>query len=505
MKKFLVVLIALAVVSGGAGVLLSIGPVNKMAKKYVGDEMKKALPCKYKLGNISAGMMRGVELQDLRLYDTSGDEFLYIHSLRLTFGLGSIIHPKNPFTAIVIEQAKARVTRDSSGRVNIIQIMDKMQKQKNSDATIPRIKLYAMQMEWSDYKLGKNPPREKFNIISADIETGDSGAINIRNIRVQKGQTVVNLRGKWNDTPGAPVDLRIRVKPLVIKDMLALRRSLSDTRALPELHIGGEGVFDCRISGPRGKEQPQGELTIENGTLGAQKIRRLSINFSPGADGRIEIRDFDVRSENGGRLRAGGAVAPAEPWKFDIKAKADRFPIDALIGLTVAQPQLSGALDADLAVKGDSNNLKTISGEGDVAIRNGEIIGVGDAGDPPTPFRTMQASLKASNGVVQISKGRLDSEELLLQLDGNIGLDRTLDLSGKCEVSKRRVRRGIFKKIVTSVLPDGGVGYRFPIRIRGTFDKPDVSVKSGKLATDTVSDPIRDAGNKVQKFMKKVF
>jgi hypothetical protein len=62
--KYLLMLIALVLVMSGAGVLIGISPAKKMATKIVDTELKKSLPCKYKLGGIKSGFMRGVELQN---------------------------------------------------------------------------------------------------------------------------------------------------------------------------------------------------------------------------------------------------------------------------------------------------------------------------------------------------------------------------------------------------------------------------------------------------------
>jgi hypothetical protein len=493
-------------ISGVAGLLLGVGPIKKSAMKIVDKELKDSLPCKYELGGISAGFPRGVELQNLRLFDPAdGREFLSVRSLRLTLGLGSIFHPSNPFTGVVVGNAIARVSRRADGRINIIEIMEKMNRKQVEGRQIPRVTLDGVRVEWSDYELGKNPPREKFNIESATILIGDKGEYALRDFRIKKGGSALTLRGKWNDTPGVEVSLRLRAEPLILKDFLTLSRSFSETRALPEINASGEGIFDFRIFGPRGREQANGELTLVKGLLGGKKFKRAGIRFSPASGGKIEISDFTVRMDAGGRLRAGGVFSSTAPWPFEIKAKSDGFPIDAVIGMIQKQPPISGALNAEISAKGNAEDVMTFSGEGSFELRGGKIYGLKGEGGPPVPFRSMTARLKAENGIVGVTDGVLDSDELLLQLKGSVGLNRTLNLSGKCEVSKGMVRKGFFKKVVSTVLPDGSVGYRFPVNIRGTFDNPDVRVKSGKLAEDSVADQVRDAGNKVEKFFKKVF
>ena len=505
MKKFLAIIIALAVVSGAAGALLGIGPLKKSAMKVVDKQLKENLPCKYKLGDIKAGFPGGVELKDLRLYDPAGgSEFLNVKSLRLTFGLGSILHPSSPFTGIVIGGATARISRGADGKINIIEIMSKMKK-KDEQSNTPRIILQNVTVEWADYKLGKNPPREKFNIVSASIASGDKGEYTLRNFKIKKGGSVLTLKGNWNETPGAKVSLRLRSEPFVLSDFITIARSFSETRALPEVNASGGGVFDFRIFGVRGSEQAEGELMLSKGLLGGKKMNRALVEFSPAADGKIEISDFDIRMDGGGRLRAGGVFSAASPWQFEVKATAKRFPVDAVIGIVQKQPAITGELDADIFAKGNAKDVMTVSGEGGFELRNGEISGLKGENEPPVPYRAIAAKLKAEKGIVGVAGGVFDSDELLMQLEGSIGLNRTLDLSGKCEVSKDMVRKGLFKKVVSNVLPDGSVGYRFPVSIRGTFDQPDVSVKAGKLATDSVADQVRDAGNKVEKFFKKVF
>ncbi|HOX28975.1 MAG TPA: hypothetical protein PLQ76_07480, partial [bacterium] len=90
-------------------------------------------------------------------------------------------------------------------------------------------------------------------------------------------------------------------------------------------------------------------------------------------------------------------------------------------------------------------------------------------------------------------------------LEGDVGLDRTLDLYGACDVEKSMVRKGFFKKLVSNILPDNDRGYHFHVRIGGSFEQPDVKVKAGRAVTDGLQDTVKDTGNKVEKFFKKVF
>ncbi len=505
MKKIILIIVALAVIAAASGVFLGEGPVKNKAMKLVDSQLEKKMPCNYKLGGIDVGIMRGVELKNLKLADEAGGEFLQVKSIRLTFGLSSLLHPDMPFSGVVIENGKAVVVRNADGHINIIDILSKMKSRETEKTSIPHITIKNLQTDWIDYKLSSNPKKESFVIKDASIYVGDNGEYKLSGINIKKGESLFAIRGKWNDTVGAPVNLSLRATPIDIKDIIGLARSAAGKKALPTLKLGGQGAVEVRVFGPRGKEQFEGSVTLASGSLGGLKLRRFSVNFSPLADGRMQIQDLAIRMENGGRLMANGDLQTSAPFDFEVKAELRRFPIEAFVGAVRRQSPITGSMDAAFSLKGKAKKQETIAGEGSFEIRDGLLIDTKERNGESTPYRLLAANFKVAEGFAEITEGRLDSDQIQMRMAGKVGLDHSLDLTGKCEVAKGMVRRGFFKRLASNLLPDGNFGYKFPVHIGGTFENPDVNVKTSKVLMNGVPDQIKDTGNKVEKFLKKVF
>jgi hypothetical protein len=121
-------------------------------------------------------------------------------------------------------------------------------------------------------------------------------------------------------------------------------------------------------------------------------------------------------------------------------------------------------------------------------------------------YESIQGEFELSDGNLKLEKFALRSEQMDMDLKGNVGLERgDLNIKGRAEVAKDKVRSAGVKKIVAGLLPDGDKGYVFNMRIEGSFGEPKVKFSPMKTVYRGVEDKVKDSANSVEKFIKKIF
>lgn len=510
MKKRVTIAIGVLLALAACFVAVSVGiaPLKNVMKDRARSEVARALPCGVLLGDVRVGLLRGVELRDVKLTETTAEgerrQFFQAKRIRLSNGLFGLFR-NAPFNGFEIDRATILVVRDTEGRVNVAEILRAMGKRADRKSSNPRITLSDMRVDWLDFKSADSPSHEKFEIHSARLQSSGDGAWRVDELRARCGGTEARIWGSWNATPGRPVDLKIRLEPMLLQDMIRLARAAARPRHLPPFSLNGRSAFKGRIWGFRGGEQAEGTLRVFDGFVAGHRIRRAMLHFSPGTEGRIEFNEFSVRTDDRGLLLASGRITPGEPWTFEGEMTARRFPAEAALGAIMRRSPVTGATDGTVRFKGNASDTASIAGNGNIEIRDGLMQKSDVANTQPIPFRLISVDFAMAGGVARFSKARIESEDLHLDLDGTIGYDRTLDLSGRCEIAKGRVRQGFFRKLVSAALPDNEKGYRFPVHIGGTLDAPEIGVRGARTAVDGVQDNIRDAGNRIEKYFKKIF
>lgn len=513
MKKWLLIVVALVVVFGTIFFTVGTRPMKKMMLQRVRTELAKTLPCRFTMGEVRVEALRGVEVKNLRLLDipveapadATGRQMLGVKSLRLTFGLKSLLNPRAPFTGIELDHASLMVVREQDGRVNLLEFWRQLQSQDEERGSIRRVKLTDVRVDWLDYASRTTPVHETFRIPSAELYKVDDTTYRLGMVRVQTGDTEVMANGSLNTQPGQPVDIRVKVSPLVLGDVIRLARTLPATGTLPMLYVDGRGTFDGRIFGLRGKERAEGTLTLSRGKLGKERLRRAFFRVVSKDPDVMELEDGSVRMNNGGLLLLQGSLTSLHPAEYTLDVTARNFPIQAAIGVFDKHPGLTGGANGKMSLKGTEGEMTSMNGEGEFEMRDGRIAGAATGEKGTTPYQRIATRFTVANGAVQFEEGKLESDTLWLDLKGSVGFERQLDLSGECIVSKQKIERGFFKRLVSKIIEDNAQGYRFPVRVGGTLDAPDISLRTSQAAVRGASDCVRDAGNRIEKVFKKIF
>ncbi|MDC8760054.1 AsmA family protein [Janthinobacterium fluminis] len=206
-------------------------------------------------------------------------------------------------------------------------------------------------------------------------------------------------------------------------------------------------------------------------------------------DGVLSLKplEFDIA---GGRLSAdikldGSGKLTPNAIRAELQAGARHLKLQQLFPkLQVAQAsvgEING--DAKLSATGNSvagllgaanGEIKTLVNQGTISkllleemgLNIGNVVLARLFGDKQVKLNCMATDFVVSKGLMQTRRFLVDTEEAILDVNGTINLaDEKIDLTLKPESKGLRV-----------------FSLRAPLYVRGTFDKPDVSVDKGVLA-----------------------
>jgi hypothetical protein len=186
---------------------------------------------------------------------------------------------------------------------------------------------------------------------------------------------------------------------------------------------------------------------------------------------------------------------------FSLRAKTKDARVEqitAALSTTKAPPTIFGALSGEGSFEGKGKTLgeweKTLRGEGNAVILDGRLpafnifetvikamLGIFRKVFPvkqavtftePTTFARFETPYMVKDGRVFTDGLSLVTNDYHLTGKGSFGLDRTLDYDTEVALTPK----GIQKMIVVASLPFVGASFQgmtpIPMRIRGTFEKP---------------------------------
>lgn len=196
---------------------------------------------------------------------------------------------------------------------------------------------------------------------------------------------------------------------------------------------------------------PQGPGTLmAQGHINVEKITTKPYAVGPA---NVEMRVYTDRAElfpisigmYGGTLQISARVdRSTDPPRFTANVQMRNLDVAKVLEVTPsARGKMSGAGELDLQLLGSLSDdwKKTLSGTGKFAVRNGHLPGVNLAGveeslakmagvGSDTPFSVLEGDVNIANQRVTSKLIHLDSQAGVVNLQGSLGLDSTLDYQG---------------------------------------------------------------------------
>ncbi len=189
---------------------------------------------------------------------------------------------------------------------------------------------------------------------------------------------------------------------------------------------------------------------IARGHINVEKITTKPYTVGPA---NVEIRVYTDRAElwpisigmYGGTLQISSRVDRAtDPPRFTANVQMRNLDVAKVLAATPsANGKMGGTGELDLQLLGNLSNewKKTLSGTGKFAVRNGHLPGVnlnsiagslaklaGVGGD--TPFTVLEGDINIAGQRVTSKQIHLDSTSGVVNLQGSVGMDSSLDYQG---------------------------------------------------------------------------
>ena len=236
---------------------------------------------------------------------------------------------------------------------------------------------------------------------------------------------------------------------------------------------------------------------VARGHINVEKITTRPYVVGPA---NVEIRVYTDRAElwpisigmYGGTLQISSRVDRAtDPPRFTANVQMRNLDVAKVLEVTPsARGKMGGTGELDLQLLGNLSNAwkKTLSGMGKFAVRNGHLPGVnlnsvagslakaaGVGGD--TPFTVLEGDINIANQRVSSKQIHLDSSSGVVNLQGSVGMDSTLDYQGTAALDPTAAL-GAAGSIVGGLLGIHAGKITVPFALAGTIESP--KVRSGK-------------------------
>ncbi len=290
-------------------------------------------------------------------------------------------------------------------------------------------------------------------------------------------------------------------KPQVTFEMSASQLDIDKLIAA----AGGQTTSTTTVTptGAKPAPPPKGpsEL-VARGHINVEKITTEPYTVGPA---NVEMRVYTDRAElwpisigmYGGTLQISSRVDRAtDPPRFTATVQMRNLDVAKVLEVTPgASGKMSGTgeLDANLLGSLAGEWKKTLSGSGKFAVRNGHLPGVnlsnlagslakmaGVASD--TPFTVLEGDFNIANQRVTSKLLHLDSSLGVVDLNGSVGMDSTLDYQGKAQVNPASaLGTGTAGTLVGGLLGSRVGKITVPFALDGTIESPKVHPGKGSM------------------------
>lgn len=269
-----------------------------------------------------------------------------------------------------------------------------------------------------------------------------------------------------------------------------------------------------------------GEVTVEEGRFEKISFSNLAAHLSQ-RESLISLDDLKMEAFSGRLSGMAWADLGALPLAYGTRMVMTGVEInEALAAVAGMDGIVYGKASMDVALKGQGTQFsdleKNLSGKGAVKAEEGRLttanlgggaakaaslLGIGDSSGE-TRFENMNVSFTIEDGKVKVSNMRIATGEYALRAQGDIGLDRSLDMTSRMTLSQEATaripenRRALFPKEA-----DGRL--QIPLKIGGTVTSPKIGLDSSAMKEAAKEEVKKEVEKKLQKSLgdklKKLF
>jgi AsmA protein len=295
-----------------------------------------------------------------------------------------------------------------------------------------------------------------------------------------------------------------------------LERSSSEVVVPP---VGGQPVEPLKAP----PISVNGKVTIEEGRFERIAFSGLSALLSQ-RESLISLDELKLEAFSGRLAGSAWTDLGTLPITYGTKMMMTGVQVnDALTAVAGMAGIVYGKATMDISIQGkgtESADLqKYLSGKGAMKTSEGRITTANLGGsaakaasilglegsDGETRFDDMNVSFTISDGKVNVTNMRLATGEYILRTRGDIGLDKSLDLTALMTLSKKKSeqipanRRRLFPKET-----DGRV--QIPLEIGGSVNSPRIGLDSSVMeqaAKEEVKKTVQEKGDKIKEKLEK--
>ncbi|MEW6203263.1 MAG: AsmA-like C-terminal region-containing protein [bacterium] len=467
----------------------------------VKEEIEHNFPLRAEVSDVSFSLPRSVALKKITFISRSdGTPVLSADEISAAISLSQLLKGKVTLGSISCDKPILYFVRRADGSTNLDAFLDK-RKGKLSHPLL--VRLTDAKLVFKDYYKKSLPAALEFYAIEAAFKLHPSKPLRIVKASAKYGKSDFLMKGYIGTGEGEAVKLSITSEKFLASDLNLLASSVAGFKIQGVQNLNAPLSVRIKVDGARGGENITISASANEGRIGSRKISNIKV-IAAGTREMFEIRSLAVRLQDGGKL-AGTLSYPlvaGEPLEANMRC--ENFPAEVLYGFAPdLKGGVTGSLTGDLRLQGDIKKKDTLKGDGSFHAVSGILKGA--SGGEPLQYDAMEGNFQIGDGKLSVKRFLLKSAEIDLALDGTVGLDGALNLNGRAEVIKEKVRTSTLKKIVSTVIADGSKGYVFKMKISGTTAEPKIEYSPLKTIYRGLEDQVRDAGNKMERLIKKIF
>lgn len=264
-----------------------------------------------------------------------------------------------------------------------------------------------------------------------------------------------------------------------------------------------------------------GEIVVEEGRFEKISFTNLSALLSQ-KESLFSLDELKLEAFSGRLSGSAWTDLGALPISYGTKMVMTGVQInDALSAVSGLNGIVYGKASMDVSIQGQGTEYadleKYLSGRGAVKAADGRIttanlqggaaraaslLGL-EGNDSETRFEDMNVSFAIKDGKVNVSNMRLATGGYSLKAQGDIGLDKSLDLTSRMTLSKEKSdqipekRRRLFPRE-----PDGRV--QIPLKIGGSVTKPRIGLDTSAMDAAVKEEVKQEVEEKTEKIKKKL-
>ncbi|MCX8117359.1 MAG: AsmA family protein [Desulfobacterota bacterium] len=511
----------------GILVLLVVG-LNIFIKSYLSSERLKAMILpraealtgrKVSLDEIKVSLFKGVIAKGLSVKEMDGQrDFFKMKEFVLSYRLLPLLKREFVISKIEILSPSVTIIKDRSGKYNFSSILEKRSQTPSKpvepkgeglplSVTADRLFIQNAQLKFVDEEKALPDVSGAFDMEFVGSVEKDgtpkmkSGQISIKEINVVLKGNEIKTTGKIDLDVHA---LRANLRTLIGKESIDLTLTVKDYLKAPDLsaNLYAKELDLDKLMGLAGEEKKSKEAVSKKPPQQKEKPAK-------GAEG-----DFEKRLKASGQVKVDSARYQGytvKHLKVNFRYLNGNLTVEPL-GLEFSGGDIyktEGKLTGKLQLA-SARPQETLKGDADLKLGKGVIqgsqifnalsslTGLKALKEPVVDEGSFHFDLKEEKVFID---GFISSALFWLALKGYLGFDQKLDIPAELKLSPE-LSKGLSKSLEKWKFMSDEKGWTvIPLKIKGTTDKPDVTLDTEKLARQIVPEITREIEKRL--FQKK--